>query len=198
MRFRDPRSVNLTLLWVLIAVNLLIFIATSIASGSIFGISFAVLNQIGVSYSTFSSQPWTIVSSMFAHDGIYHIIFNMLTLYFFGMYVLALVGEARFFLVYFIGGLVGNVLFLLINHTSSAVGASGAIFALGGLLVVLVPRLKVMIFPIPIPMDLWIALLLSLAVLSFLPGIAWQAHVGGFLTGLAAGYFFKYQARRRS
>jgi membrane associated rhomboid family serine protease len=198
MRFRDPRSVNLTLLWVLIAVNVLIFIATSIASGSIFGISFAVLNQIGVSYSTFSSQPWTIVSSMFAHDGIYHIIFNMLTLYFFGMYVLALVGEARFFLVYFIGGLVGNVLFLLMNHTGSAVGASGAIFALGGLLVVLVPRLKVMIFPIPIPMDLWIALLLSLAVLSFLPGIAWQAHVGGFLTGLAAGYFFKYQARRRS
>jgi membrane associated rhomboid family serine protease len=197
MRFRDPRSVNLTLLWVLIAVNVLIFIATSIASGSIFGISFAVLNQIGVSYSTFSSQPWTIVSSMFAHDGIYHIIFNMLTLYFFGMYVLALVGEARFFLVYFIGGLVGNVLFLLINHTGSAVGASGAIFALGGLLVVLVPRLKVMIFPIPIPMDLWIALLLSLAVLSFLPGIAWQAHVGGFLTGLAAGYFFKYEARRR-
>jgi membrane associated rhomboid family serine protease len=197
MRFRDPRSVNLTLLWVLIAVNVLIFIATSIASGSIFGISFAVLNQIGVSYSTFSSQPWTIVSSMFAHDGIYHIIFNMLTLYFFGMYVLALVGEARFFLVYFIGGLVGNVLFLLLNHTGSAVGASGAIFALGGLLVVLVPRLKVMIFPIPIPMDLWIALLLSLAVLSFLPGIAWQAHVGGFLTGLAAGYFFKYQARRR-
>jgi len=114
------------------------------------------------------------------------------------MYVLALVGEARFFLVYFIGGLVGNVLFLLMNHTGSAVGASGAIFALGGLLVVLVPRLKVMIFPIPIPMDLWIALLLSLAVLSFLPGIAWQAHVGGFLTGLAAGYFFKYQARRRS
>jgi len=197
MRFRDPRSVNLTLLWVLIAVNFLIFIATSIASGSIFGISFAVLNQIGVSYSTFSSQPWTIVSSMFAHDGIYHIIFNMLTLYFFGMYVLALVGEARFFLVYFIGGLVGNVLFLLINHTGSAVGASGAIFALGGLLVVLVPRLKVMIFPIPIPMDLWIALLLSLTVLSFLPGIGWQAHVGGFLTGLAAGYFFKYQARRR-
>ena len=197
MRFRDPRSVNLTLLWVLIAVNVLIFIATSIASGSIFGISFAVLNQIGVSYSTFSSQPWTIVSSMFAHDGIYHIIFNMLTLYFFGMYVLALVGEARFFLVYFIGGLVGNVLFLLMNHTGSAVGASGAIFALGGLLVVLVPRLKVMIFPIPIPMDLWIALLLSLAVLSFLPGIGWQAHVGGFLTGLAAGYFFKYEARRR-
>ena len=134
---------------------------------------------------------------MFVHDGIYHIIFNMLTLYFFGMYVLALVGEARFFLVYFIGGLVGNVLFLLIDHTGSAVGASGAIFALGGLLVVLVPRLKVMIFPIPIPMDLWIALLLSLAVLSFLPGIAWQAHVGGFLTGLAAGYFFKYQAHRR-
>lgn len=196
MRFRDPRSVNLTLLWVLIAVNVLIFIATSIASGSIFGISFAVLNQIGVSYSTFSSQPWTIVSSMFAHDGIYHIIFNMLTLYFFGMYVLALVGEARFFLVYFIGGLVGNAFFLLTNHVDMAIGASGAVFALGGLLVVLVPRLKVMIFPIPVPMDIWIAIIIF-AVLSLSPGVAWQAHAGGLLTGLAAGYILKLQARHR-
>ena len=197
MRFRDPRSVNLTLLWVLIAVNFLIFIATSIASGSIFGISFAVLNQIGVSYSTFSSQPWTIVSSMFAHDGIYHIIFNMLTLYFFGMYVLALIGEARFFIVYFLGGLVGNVLFLLLSGPyAAAIGASGAVFALGGVLVVLVPRLKVMIFPIPVPMDLWIAIIIF-AVLSLSPGVAWQAHAGGLVTGLAAGYIFKLQARRR-
>lgn len=160
MNYRNPRAVNLTPLWVLIAVNVLLFFATSIASGSVFGLSQAVTNQIGVNYSTFSSQPWTIVSSMFAHDGIYHILFNMIALYFYGMYVLALVGEARFFLVYFIGGLVGNAFFLLTNHIDFAVGASGAIFALGGLLVVLVPRLKVMIFPIPVRIDLWIAIII--------------------------------------
>jgi len=83
----------------------LVFIATSISSGSILQVSNAIANQAGVSSATISSQPWTILTALFIHDGIYHILFNMLTLYFFGMYVLALVGETRFFLVYFIAAL---------------------------------------------------------------------------------------------
>ena len=188
MRLRDPRSVNLTPIWVLMAVNVLVFIATTIRPEAI--------NSLGVTWSTFYSQPWTIVSAMFTHANIFHILFNMLALYFYGMYVLALVGEARFFLVYFIGGLVGNAFFLLTNHVDMAIGASGAVFALGGLLVVLVPRLKVMIFPIPVPMDIWIAIIIF-AVLSLSPGVAWQAHAGGLVTGLTAGYILKLQARHR-
>jgi membrane associated rhomboid family serine protease len=189
--------VNLTPLWVLISVNVLIFIATSVASGSFLGLSQSVIQQVGISRITFTSQPWTIVSAMFVHDGIYHVLFNMIALYFYGMYVLTLVGEARFFLVYFIGGLIGNALFLLLaGPYSVAVGASGAIFALGGTLVMLAPRLKVIIFPVPIPMDLWIAIILF-ALISLSPGVAWQAHAGGLITGLAAGYIFKLQTRRR-
>jgi membrane associated rhomboid family serine protease len=189
--------VNLTPLWVLISVNVLIFIATSVASGSFLGLSQSVIQQIGISRITFTSQPWTIVSAMFVHDGIYHILFNMIALYFYSMYVLTLVGEARFFLVYFIGGLIGNALFLLLaGPYSVAVGASGAIFALGGTLVMLAPRLKVIIFPVPIPMDLWIAIIIF-ALISLSPGVAWQAHAGGLITGLAAGYIFKLQTRRR-
>ena len=198
MRFRDPRTINLTPLWVLIGVNVLVFIATSISSGSILGVSQHIAAQAGVSSSTIASQPWTIITALFIHDGIYHILFNMLTLYFFGMYVLALVGETRFFLVYFIGGIVGNALFMLLAPSNSlAVGASGAIFALGGVLVVLVPRLKVMIFPLPIPMDLWISILISFLLLTFVADVAWQAHLGGLLTGIAAGYIFKRQAIHR-
>ncbi len=198
MRFRDPRTINLTPLWVLIGVNVLVFIATSISSGSILGVSNAIANQAGVSSATIASQPWTILTALFIHDGIYHILFNMLTLYFFGMYVLALVGETKFFLVYFIGGIVGNALFMLLAPSNSlAVGASGAIFALGGVLVVLVPRLKVMIFPLPIPMDLWISILVSFLLLTFVADVAWQTHLGGLLTGIAAGYIFKRQASHR-
>ena len=190
MSYRDPRSVNLTPLWVLIAVNILVFIATTIRPEAV--------DSLGVARATFSTQPWTIVSAMFTHANIFHILFNMLSLYFFGMYVLVLVGEARFFLVYFVGGLVGNGLYLLLSNQGAppAVGASGAIFALGGLLVVLAPRLKVMIFPIPVPIDLWIAIII-LALISLSPGVAWQAHAGGLITGLAAGYIFKLQTRRR-
>ena len=189
MRFRDPRSISLTPLWVLIAVNILLFIATSIRPEA--------ANSLAVSRSTITSQPWTIVSAMFTHANIFHIVFNMLALYFYGMYVLALVGEARFFIVYFLGGIIGNALFLLLSGPyAAAVGASGAVFALGGLLVVLVPRMKVMIFPIPVQIDLWIAIIIF-AVISLSPGVAWQAHFGGLATGLAAGYLFKMQARRR-
>jgi membrane associated rhomboid family serine protease len=189
VNYRNPRTVNLTPLWVLIGINILVFIATTIRP--------AAIDSLGVARATISSQPWTIVSAMFTHDGILHILFNMLALYFYGMYVIALVGEARFFLVYFIGGLIGNALFLLLAGPNSiAVGASGAVFALGGLLVVLVPRLKVMIFPIPIPVDLWIAIMV-IALISLSPGVAWEAHLGGLLTGITAGYFFKFQARNR-
>ena len=189
MRFRDPRSINLTPIWVLMAVNVLVFIALLIKPGAV--------SVLEVSNSTIANQPWTIVSAMFTHQAFFHILFNMLALYFYGMYVLALIGEARFFIVYFLGGLVGNVLFLLLSGPyAAAIGASGAVFALGGVLVVLVPRLKVMIFPIPVPMDLWIAIIIF-AVLSLSPGVAWQAHAGGLVTGLAAGYIFKLQARRR-
>jgi membrane associated rhomboid family serine protease len=189
VNFRNPRAINLTPIFVLIAVNILIFIATSIKPSAI--------DLLGVQRATLSSHPWTIISAMFTHGSIWHILTNMITLYFYGMYVLALVGEVKFFLVYFVGGLVGNALFLLLaNPYSIAVGASGAIFALGGALVVLVPRLKIMIFPIPIPMDLWIAILFF-ALISLQPGIAWQAHLGGLVTGLVAGYIFRVRARRR-
>jgi membrane associated rhomboid family serine protease len=189
MRFRDPRSINLTPIWVLIALNLLIFVALFIRP--------ELVDSLGVSRSTISTQPWTIVSAMFTHQEVFHILFNMLALYFYGMYVLALVGEVKFFIVYFLGGLVGNLLFILMApNYSMAIGASGAVFALGGVLVMLVPRLKVMIFPIPAAIDLWIAIAI-IGVLSLSPGVAWQAHLGGLLTGLAAGYIFKLQSKNR-
>jgi membrane associated rhomboid family serine protease len=178
----------MTPIWALIAINFLIFLATTIRPESI--------ELLGISRSTFTSHPWTIVSAMFAHANINHILFNMLALYFYGMWVLGLLGEVKFLIVYFLGGLAGNALFLLLsNPYSLAVGASGAIFAIGGTLVVMRPRLKVIIFPIPIPMDLWIAILL-LAVISFAPNVGWQAHLGGLAVGLAAGFYFRMRERR--
>ena len=75
------------------------------------------------------------------------------------------------------------------------VGASGAVFALGGALAVMVPKTKVFIFPIPVPIPLWIAIIGGFLVISFLPGIAWQAHLGGLLLGLLAGFYFKKQRK---
>ena len=84
---------------------------------------------------------------------------------------------------------------LLAPPYSIAIGASGAIFALGGVLTVMRPKLRVFVFPIPVPLPLWLAVIGGFLILSFFPGIAWQAHLGGLVFGLIAGYFFRKRER---
>jgi len=120
----------------------------------------------------------------------------MLTLYFFGTYLYRLIGQGKFLFVYFGGGILGSILFILLAPPFSiAVGASGAVFALAGALVVMRPKLPVLIFPIPVPIPLWLAVIGGFLILSFLPYIAWQAHLGGLVLGLIAGSFFRKRER---
>jgi membrane associated rhomboid family serine protease len=173
---------------VLVIINLLLFIATLIVGELIF--------LLGLQPAGVLSRPWTIVTSMFLHASFWHIFANMLTLFFFGTYLSRLVGNKKFLLVYFGGGILGNILFMLLaSPFSIAVGASGAIFALAGALVLMRPKLPVIIFPIPLPIPLWVAVIGGFLILSFLPLIAWQAHLGGLVFGLIAGYIFRRRER---
>jgi len=168
---------------ILVIINFVIFFATLIRSELIF--------ILGFQPAAFFSRPWTVVTAMFVHAGFWHIFANMLTLYFFGSYFSRLVGRGKCLLVYFAGGIVGNVLFwALASPFTVAVGASGAVFALAGGLVVMRPKLPVIIFPIPLPVPLWVAIIGGFLLLSFMPLVAWQAHLGGLIVGLIAGYIF--------
>jgi len=140
-------------------------------------------------------QPWTVITSMFVHGSLWHILFNTISLYFLGSFVIRAAGEKSFLAVFLLGGLAGNLLFVLLAHPlSTGIGASGAIYALGGALAVLVPRVPVLIFPIPVPVPLWAAIIIFL-FLSFVPGIAWEAHLGGLLLGLIAGLILRKKRR---
>jgi len=115
----------------------------------------------------------------------------MISLYFLGSFLIRAAGDRGFLAVFFLGGVAGNVLFALLAHPySTGVGASGAIYALGGALAVMAPRIPVLVFPIPVPVPLWAAIIMFL-FLSFVPGIAWEAHLGGLLLGLIAGLIFR-------
>jgi membrane associated rhomboid family serine protease len=177
----------------LIVVNLMMYIATSIRSE-------LFIDLFGLSRFYFPAHWWAIVTNLFIHapfPQIWHIIANMLTLYFFGSYLIRLVGSRNFFIVYFLGGLLGNAVYLLLGPLYSiAIGASGAIFAVAGALTVLRPRLTVFIIPIPVPIPLFVAVLGGFLLLSFMPGVAWQAHLGGLVLGLVAGYIFRRRQRR--
>jgi len=199
---RTYRAVNLNVLWFLIALNVAIFVI-ELAVGGYPIIEYGqVVNEVarflGLNTALLSQQQWTIISSIFVHGSFAHIIFNMISLYFLGSFFIRAAGEKSFLAVFFLGGLAGNLCFILYAHlvdlTLTGFGASGAVFALGGALAVMVPRVPVFIFFIPIAMPLWVAIIIFF-FLSFIPGIAWQAHLGGLLLGLVAGLILKRRRR---
>ncbi len=189
--FRHGGESGLGPLGYLIITNLVLYVATSISPRLFIGL-------FGFHPASFLGQPWTIITALFIHapfPSIWHILGNMLTLYFFGSYLISLVGERRFLLVYFIGGILGNVVFMWLGSPlSTAIGASGAVFAVAGSLAVMRPKSTVFILPIPVPVPLWVAVLGGFLVIS--PGVAWQAHLGGLVVGLIAGFLFRRRVGR--
>ena len=112
---------------------------------------------------------WTLLTSMFLHANFFHIFANMFSLFFIGNLLEKLIGRKRFFWVYMISGLLGGIAFVLVslimgNTSASAVGASGAIFGLLGVLAVLVPYSKVYLIAGPL-----ILIVLNVIVAPFLP-----------------------------
>jgi len=178
---------NLTPLWVLVGLNLIVFIAARINDN--------VVIQLGLIPSLFTERPWTIVTNMFVHYDIWHIFGNMLTVFYFGRALLQLVGQKRFLLLYFGGGILGNILYIWLGAPQSiAIGASGAVYAIAGALAIMIPRARVFAYFF-IPMPLWLLVLVFFVLWSFVPGIAWQAHIGGLVAGVIAGFFFRRRTR---
>jgi membrane associated rhomboid family serine protease len=173
---------------VIIVLNIVFFLATSIQRN--------LIDTLGLSPAFFIERPWTILTSMFVHESFWHIFGNMLTLFFFGRVLYQIVGLNRFLAVYFIGGILGNVVFILLNMSTMnlVIGASGAVFAVAGALAVMMPKLQVRVYFV-IPMPLWSVVLIFFGLWSIpnfiSPNIAWQAHMGGLVTGLVAGYIFR-------
>jgi len=187
------RSFNLSAVWFLVAANVVLFMFTSLEPD--------LTLRLGLQPASFTSKPWTIVTSLFIHANFAHIFGNMITLFFFGTYLSMLAGKRYFLITYFMGGLLGNG-FLLIYQLYTpwgdpyviGVGASGAIFALGGALTVLQPMTRVYLF-FAIPLPLWVGVIGGFLIMSLIPNVAWQAHLGGLVLGLIAGYFFRERQR---
>ena len=198
MSYRRYQNAATTAVWVLIAANVVVFLATFFANNP------AVIDNLAISRANLTTHPWTLLTSLFLHAGFSHIFFNMLWLYWFGTALIPLIGEGKFLAIYFVGGVVGNLLFVLIEPAALAIGASGAVLTLGGALAVMRPKMKVVLFPIPIPMDLWVYVLLGFVFLGIVvpfmsgsSGIGWQAHLGGLATGLVSGWYFRRWERSR-
>jgi membrane associated rhomboid family serine protease len=166
----------------------LVYLAINIAEYS----GASIFEYLALSRATVMAEPWTVVTYMFTQAGFMHLLGNMVTLYFFGSFLNRTVGTSAFLLIYLIGGLVAaGVVLWLSPPTAYTIGASGAVFALGGALAVLEPKIKVFIFPIPVPMPLWVAILVGFLVMAIMPSVSWQGHLGGLVAGLIAGLYLR-------
>lgn len=174
---------------VLIIINVLVYLAIHICSL----MDISLVRYLALGIATFFSAPWTIFTYMFTHQSFLHLLANMVTMYFFGSFLNRITGVRTFLTVYLVGGIVAGIFVLLLSFPPYylTIGASGAVFALGGALTVLVPQLKVYIFPIPAAMPLWVAILVGFLILALMPGVSWQGHLGGLLAGLAAGWYLR-------
>ncbi len=141
--------------------------------------------------STILIRPWALLTSIFLHGDIVHLLYNLFGLIIFGMILEHLIGTKRFLLVFFSAGLSASVISLFFY--SRVLGASGAIFGILGTVAVLKPKLTVWVVNIPMPM--WLAAIVWFlldALRSFLPtGIASLAHIGGLLIGLLFGFYWR-------
>ncbi len=151
-----------------------------------------------------ASQPWRILTSIFVHSNLTHLVTNMLALYFFGMYVERILTEKQLIRIYFIGGLCGSLMYLALAYlgiftswNASVVGSSGALFAIGGALAYLRPNMQMYIFPFPVPLPMWAAEALIFFFTATIPNVAWQGHLGGLIAGVILAKRYKKKANAR-
>ena len=155
-----------------------------------------------------SGEYWRLLTAMFLHAGIFHIGFNMLSLYFIGRGVEIFYGKWRYLVIYFVSGILGGLSYLayygLFLHTfgPDALGASGAIFGVFGAFGVffIVNRRALGVYGRG-AISNWIFWLGLNIVYGLLPGsaIAVQAHIGGLIVGMLLGFLLvpRLNNRRR-
>jgi uncharacterized protein len=119
---------------------------------------------------------WTFLTSMFMHAGFFHLFANMFSLFFIGNFLEKIIGKKRFFLIYFLSGIVGGIFYVLASFLfggmdTPAVGASGAIFGLLGILAVLVPFVKIYLILGPLVVLVVQAILGGLLPREFIPSL---------------------------
>lgn len=167
----------------LIAVNVAVFVAQALSPGLGRALSLWPPAVAGGDY-------YRLVSSAFMHYGLLHIAFNMWALYVLGPPLEQHLGRARFGALYGLSALGGSVVVYLFSPLNAATaGASGAIFGLFGATFVAAKRLNLDVR--------WLVTLIAInLVLTFtVPGISWQGHLGGLLTGALVALIYLYVPR---
>jgi rhomboid protease GluP len=168
----------------LVMANLVVYLYTSVVGGSFLFTGDSVLYQWGqFNFYVMSGWYWQLLTSMFVHVNLIHLFLNMFFLLIFGFRAEELFSPEEYFFIYFLSGLSGNLLTLLLMPLDTvSAGASGAIFGIFGACVIYLKK--------AFGQSIVGALLYSFLLLMMTSGrnVNLLAHFGGLMAGLIIGY----------
>ncbi|CDP06604.1 unnamed protein product [Coffea canephora] len=148
------------------------------------------LGALDVSKVVHEHQGWRLITCMWLHGGVFHLLANMLSLLVIGIRVEQEFGFVRIGLLYIISGLGGSLFSALFLQSNISVGASGALFGLlGGMLSELITNWSIYANKVVSLVTLVVIVAINLAV-GLLPHVDNFAHIGGFLSGFLLGFVF--------
>ncbi|HTY44197.1 MAG TPA: rhomboid family intramembrane serine protease [Patescibacteria group bacterium] len=212
-QFLLPKKKKINLNLILILINAAAFIIfTILISAKIITIDDIALKPSNILQGNYL---WTFLTSMFMHASFLHIFANMLSLLFVGSLIERILGKKRYLFFYIAAGLFAGIFFVIASFflanyfnlpgdfNTYAVGASGAIFGLVGLLMLLTPNLPVYMFFIPIPIKMKYAAPVMLIILWIISitanvGIGNTAHLGGLIFGLIYGVYLRRRYKNKT
>jgi len=172
--------------YTLIALNVLVYLAQLSSSRIVYDFAMVGVrfDPYGEMHGVADGEWYRLITAAFLHSqpgggsfGVTHILFNMWALWVIGPQLEQVLGRWRFTSLYLLSALGGSVLLYLVDPTGAAVGASGAIFGLFGAFFVIAKRLNAPAGGIVF------LLVLNLVITFTVPGISWEGHIGGLLTG---------------
>lgn len=165
----------------LIAVNVAVFVLAAVSAAfDQWSFAYGAQQQDLVS----AGQDWRLVSAAFLHAGITHLLFNMWALYVLGVELERRIGGLPFAALYLAAAVSGGAAYQLFGGQAPVVGASGAVFGLFGSWLVAAWRARDSAAGRAGLSQMLTLLAINMALPLFIPGIAWQAHLGGFAAGL--------------
>ncbi|SKA83891.1 rhomboid protease GluP [Clostridium sp. USBA 49] len=172
----------------IISLNIIIYIVTAILSKNIFYSDINVLIHLGAKYNPYirQGQFYRLITCMFLHGGIVHLVLNMYSLYSIGPLVEKLYGKIKYIIIYFVSGIMSS-LFSFMFSQGVSIGASGAIFGLLGTIFVFAIKMKEIVgkdFLRNITSVIIANLILGLTI----SNIDNFGHLGGIIGGIISGY----------
>jgi membrane associated rhomboid family serine protease len=203
----NPRVLFPFVTFSIILLNVIVFLGQFWISGDDLGNGRSLVYIYGFVPAEFN--PLTIFTSMFMHGGFAHVIGNMWFLYIFGDNVESILGHIKFFMFYLACGIGAALAQFFIEPTSQVpmIGASGAVAGVLGAYMIRFPKARVhvltviiifittFVVPAQIVLGLWFLMQLSGGLGSLgvdtTGGVAWFAHIGGFIIGVTSLKYFQ-------